>query len=260
MKKKKRWKTIKNFKDVVDGIYQVSYDGAVRYKSSKEYIHQKIANKKYHPYYAVYLKKKNETSEWVLVHQLVATFFVKIPKKYKDGNEYDLVPDHLDNNGLNNHYENLEWKTRGENTRSAHEHKYINNACDNHSGALITIEQAHEICRLLEMNKSYDDILEIMNLPNTKQYRTLLVRIKNKNAWTAVSDLYNIDEKSIKYTKAQLETVERLDAIKEMIAQGYGNYEIVRALWGNDISKRKLATRSQTITKIRNNEIFKELI
>ena len=195
-----------------------------------------------------------------MVHQLVATFFVKVPDKYLDGKEYDLVPDHLDNDGLNNHYENLEWKTRGENISSAHENKYIDNSCDNHVGALITNDQAHQICQLLENDRSYDEILEEMNLPNTKQYRTLLVRIKNGNAWNNVSCLYNINKEKIKYTKAQLETIERLSSIKKMIDEGYSNYEIVRCLWGNDISKRKLATRSQTITKIRNNEIFKELI
>ena len=256
----KKWKTINNFKNVVNEEYQVSYEGEVRNKITKELLHQKIANKKYHPYHAVYLKQNTGKSEWVLVHQLVATFFVKIPKKYRDNLDSDLVPDHLDNNGLNNHYTNLEWKTRGENTSSAHKHKYIDNVGDKHAGAIITTRQAHEICDLLDDDKTYDEILKIMNLPNTKQYRTLLVRIKNRNAWRSVSDHHIFDEKKIKYTAVQMETIERLDSIKEMIDLGYGNYEIVRALWGNDISKRKLATRSQTITKIRNNEIFKEFI
>lgn len=258
--KKKKWKTVKDFKDVINDTYQVSYEGDVRYKKSKEHIHQKIANKKYHPYYAVYLKKNNGKSEWVLVHQLVASFFVKVPKKYKDGNLYDLVPDHLDNNGLNNHYENLEWKTRGENIKSAHEKKYIDNSGENHNGAIITLKQAEEICDLFDQYKSYDEILKEMNLPNTKQYRQLLVRIKNRKAWTCVSDKHPFDEKKIKYTPAQLETVEKLDNIKKMISDGYSNYEIVRTLWGSDISKSKLQTRSQTITKIRNNEIYKELM
>lgn len=258
--KKKKWKTINDFKDVINDTYQVSYDGYIRYKHSREPVHQKIANKKYHPYYAVYLKKNSGKSEWVLVHQLVATFFVKIPKKYKDGKIYDLVPDHLDNNGLNNYYENLEWKTRGENIKSAHQNKYINNSGDNHSGALITNELAHKICKLLEQNDSYDEIIEKLNLPNNKQYRTLLVRIKNRLAWKDISKSYNFDKSKIKYTKTQLETIERLDMIRQMITDGYKNYEIVRKLWGNDISDRQLQTRSQTITKIRNNEIFKELI
>ena len=257
---KKKWKTINNFKDVINDTYQVSYNGEIRYKNTKETIHQKIANKKHHPYYAVYLKKNDGKSEWFLVHQLVATFFVKIPKKYKDGKKYDLVPDHLDNNGLNNNFENLEWKTRGENVQSAHKNKYIDNSGDNHSGALITNKQAHIICQLLEKDKTYDEILKTMNLPNIKQYRTLLIRIKNKNAWNGVSDQYDIDNRKIKYTKIQMETIDRLDSIKEMIKNGYSNYEIVRTLWGDNISKRKLATRSQTITKIRNNEVFKELI
>lgn len=103
----KKWKTIKNFKNVVDDMYRASYEGEVRYKKSKDLIHKKIANKKHHPYYAVNLLKTNGKKEWVLVHQLVATFFVKVSKKYI-GTEKELVPDHLDNNGLNNLYTNLE--------------------------------------------------------------------------------------------------------------------------------------------------------
>jgi hypothetical protein len=61
--KKEKWKTIKNFKDVEDNIYQVSNYGYVRLKSNKELIHMKIANKKHHPYHAVYLKRKGKKSE-----------------------------------------------------------------------------------------------------------------------------------------------------------------------------------------------------
>lgn len=114
------------------------------------------------------MKTKNGKQEWILVHQLVATYFVKIPKKYRNCN-FDLVPDHLDNDGLNNHYTNLEWKTRGENTKSAHENGFINNSCENSPHSLITNKEAIEICVCLENNMCYDEIIRHMNFPNTKK-------------------------------------------------------------------------------------------
>ena len=98
------WKTINNFKNIQNNLYEVSNFGYIRNKKDKTYLKMKIANKKHHPYYAVYLMHNDGKKRWVLMHQLVAFCFVKIPKKY-DG-ETDLVPDHLDNDGLNNNYKN----------------------------------------------------------------------------------------------------------------------------------------------------------
>lgn len=177
----KKWRTIKNFKNVVDDMYQVSYEGEVRYKKSKDLIHKKIANKKHHPYYAVNLLKTNGKKEWVLVHQLVATFFVKVSKKYI-GTEKGLVPDHLDNNGLNNLYTNLEWKTRGETVKSAHLNGWINNSGSNNKNSTLSELEVRTICVLLEEGKQYDYIIDIMCLPKTKQMRQTLIRIKNRLA------------------------------------------------------------------------------
>lgn len=255
---KEEWADIHNFKKICNGMYQVSNMGEVRFKESKQLIHKKIACKKRHPYYAVSLKTTDGQLSWVLVHQLVAIYFVPVSDKYKG--LPDLVPDHLDNNGLNNHADNLEWKTRGDNVRSAFMHGFINYSCENSPSTSITNEQVHRICKLLQDGKTYDKIIDEMHFPHDKPHRQLLVRIKNRIAWTQISKDYNFNSKTIKYSEAQLEVVSRLKDIQRLIDEGYKNYDIVRMLWGNDINKRKLATRSQSITKIRNKEIFKELL
>lgn len=171
-----------------------------------------------------------------------------------------MVPGHLDNNGLNNHADNLEWKTRGDNVRSAFMEGFINYSCENSPSTSITNTQVHHICKLLQDGKSYKDIIDEMGFPYDKPHRQLLVRIKNRIAWTQISKNYDFSSKSIKYSEAQMEIVSRLDDIQQLINAGYKNYDIVRMLWGNDIDKKTLATRNQSITKIRTKSIFKELL
>lgn len=162
------WRPIINFKNVVDNIYEVSNYGDVRYILDKTYPNTKIANKKYHPYMAVYLQKTTGKKEWVLIHQLVAQFFLEVPEKYKDINIDELVPDHLDNNGKNNYYLNLELKTRGQNVSDAFKMKYNNFSGEHHRDSFITDKEAEKICKLLQDGYSKDEILKHMNFKNNK--------------------------------------------------------------------------------------------
>ena len=232
---KEKWKTIENFKNIFDNEYEVSNYGNVRIKLTKQLLHKKIANKKHHPYYAVFLKRYTK-NEWILVHQLVATFFCKIPDELKG---LDIVPDHLDNNGLNNYYKNLEWKTRGENISSAFEKGYCDNSGENHKDVFITEKQANEICKFLEDGLSYDEIISKMNFENTKKYA--------------------IKKEEIKYTKSQMETIEKLPLIIKLMEKGLSNSEIYNIVWkGSDTSKRE--SKMVTLRLIRKGKIYTELI
>lgn len=252
---KEKWKTIRNFKDVKDDIYQVSNYGNVRHKSTKKEIHKKIANKKKHPYYAVSLSvySSNE-KQWILVHQLVATFFCKIPKRYE--NTDDLVPDHIDNDGLNNFYKNLEWKTRGENVSSAFQKGFCDNSCDKNKGAVINNETATRICELMERGYDYDSIIDAMGLPDIKSYRTLLVRIKNGYAWTAISKNFNIPSSPV-VSKQNKKTLEMLPEIINLMNSGKSNSEIVSILWPNT---DKRDSKMETLRRIRNREIYTDFL
>lgn len=72
-----KWHDIENFKNVMNGLYEVNNYGYVRNKHTMKILHMKIANKKKHPYRAVSLLHNDGELKWVLVHQLVATYFVK---------------------------------------------------------------------------------------------------------------------------------------------------------------------------------------
>jgi len=255
---KHEWKTLKGFKDIQDYRYQVSKYGDVREKYSKRLIHKKIANKKHHPYYAAYLKNVDNVGKWILVHQLVGHCWVKMADKYKNEPISNMVPDHLDNNGLNNYYKNLEWKTRGENVRKAFQNKEIDHSCDKGRDAIITNEQAEQICKYLENRLSYDEIIEKMNFPNDKSHRTLLVRIKNKIAWNEISDKYKFDKDTIQYTAVQRETISKIPDMFKLHKAGLKAGDIARALWPNADSK-KLNTKRETVKLVLKFKVFKEV-
>lgn len=255
MMKDKKWKKLKGFKNVKNGIYEISNYGDVRLIKTNEILKMKIANKKKHPYYAVYLKKDSGKKEWVLVHQLVAYCFLKIPKKYI-GMDVELVPDHLDNNGLNNYYKNLKYKTRGENVSDAFKMGYCNNSGENNVHAIINDEQAKQICEYLEKNVSYDDIIKKMNFPDNKKYRQLLVRIKNKNAWNHISCNYQFND-TVQLNKKQRDMISKLPTILKLMDDGLSNSEIYSLLWEGD-DKRE--SKMVSLRKIRKKEIYTEYL
>jgi len=108
------------FKDIVgyEGLYQVSNTGIVKsldkapsykghsYLKGRE-LKQEITKKSHTDYRRVTLSKNSKTERF-LVHRLVADAFIP---------NIDNKPhvNHIDNNGSNNHYSNLEWVTHSEN-------------------------------------------------------------------------------------------------------------------------------------------------
>ena len=252
-----KWIVIKGFKRVKDDEYLISNHGRVRRISDGSYPTTKVANKSRHPYRAVYLLQNTGKSKWVLVHQLVATFFVKVPDELIG--HLDLVPDHLDNNGLNNYYKNLEWKTRGQNVSDAFKMGFINNSGENHRDTFITEEQAMAICRCLCDNMTYDEIIAFMEFPDTDKYRKLIVRIKNGLAWKEVASRYDFDRKVIQYTPAQRDTIKRIPMIQELLSQGKSTREICNIVY-SDCPKDKQYLKMSIIRSIKKKEIFKELL
>lgn len=187
---------------------------------------------------------------------MVANYFVKIPKELK--NHPDLVPDHLDNNGLNNHYKNLQWKTRGKNVSDAFKMNYINNSGENNKNTFITEKEARKICKLLEKNYTYDEIIYKMKFPNNKKYKKLLVRIKNGLAWKKVSSEFNFNKKEYKYTDKQLDTLKRIPLILSLYEKGYSTKEIFNVVYKEE--KCNKDTKMNIIRRVCKHKIFENEI
>ena len=107
------WKSIEGF----EGYYEVSSYGRVRSLSrqlTKRKLNGRIlkfglsGGRMGRKYPTVQLGRKNHA----LIHRLVAKAFVPNPKAKREVN-------HKDGDKLNNHYDNLEWCTRKENTQHA---------------------------------------------------------------------------------------------------------------------------------------------
>ena len=95
------------WRDVVgyEGLYQVSNTGKIRslYRYKKELKPNITKNG-----YATVELFKNKKSKRLLIHRLVAFAFIENPSNLPQVN-------HIDENKLNNHVENLEWLTAKEN-------------------------------------------------------------------------------------------------------------------------------------------------
>lgn len=234
IKDKEIWKPIIGFRKVRDWMYEVSNYGNIRLHTAIECkdIPLRIKDIKGHKYYIVSLTTYDGPRERYLVHQIVAKFFCDPTNIYDPENDRNIVPDHLDNNGLNNYYKNLELKTRGENISSAFKKGFINTRGERHTDALITDEQAHQICKYLMDGKSYDEIVKLMNFPNTIQHRRLLIRIKSGNAYRNVVENYDLKKLPPQYSKSCKENIDKIPMIKNLINLGYDNPNIVVEIWG----------------------------
>lgn len=110
---KETWKAIKGYEDRVE----VSNTGKIR---SIRTNHGKYQQKELKSFFSttcqypmVQITKNNVTRKY-LIHRLVAEAFVDNPHSKKEVN-------HIDGNKLNNNAYNLEWVTRSENMKHAHE-------------------------------------------------------------------------------------------------------------------------------------------
>lgn len=258
------WKPIIGFKRVVDNLYEVSNYGEVRDIITKKVRHKKLATKLYHSYYAVSLKHNNDKLEWVLVHQLVAHFFINVPDELKEFiGTNNLVVDHKDNNGLNNIVTNLQWTTRGENRRLSgirHDDIHLNGREKNLNFSLL-----HNICVKLAENKPFKNILDECSMdynPNNIKFLRSIGRKTAKINVDKIIDSYNIkmDEKitknSSRPTPLQNEIVINLPTIRNLISLGRTNSEIVDEIWP-DLKNTTREGRIRTVRKIRYGEIYR---
>jgi hypothetical protein len=94
-----QWKEIEGY----EGLYEISNYGSV--KNSRGKIRVNCFNG---VYYHITLSKKCKFKT-LLIHRLVALHFIPNP-------ENKLEVNHIDGDKFNNHYINLEWNTRSENT------------------------------------------------------------------------------------------------------------------------------------------------
>lgn len=133
-----------------------------------------------------------DTQEAYLLHRLVAETFIPNPDKLPTVN-------HKNGNKSKNNTENLEWATYSyNNTHAVKTGLRVPLNCENHQYATFTNDQVHEICKLLERQVYYDDIIKQLNLVgDIGVVKRRLIMIKTGHAWTKISKLYNIPKSKL---------------------------------------------------------------
>ncbi len=122
--------------------YEVSNYGNVRIGLSGKFLTPHLGQC---DYYSIGLADTDKNKVSLQLHRLVATVFVKRKSKHK------ILVNHIDENKLNNHYNNLEWATPKENSRHSIARKV--NQIDINTGKVI---------------KTYDAVVDVAKAFNKK--------------------------------------------------------------------------------------------
>lgn len=135
-------------------------------------------------YVQVGLVLKNGTTKRFLLHRVVLRCFKPIP------NHEEMAANHIDGIKYHNHLKNLEWVTDSENMI----HCYRNNLevnGENHPWSTITENQAHEICRYIELGYPNRIISEMVF--GNRKYIQVICAIRSGASWINVSKNYNLN-------------------------------------------------------------------
>lgn len=230
----------------VKDLYQVSTFGRVRNKFSGIILKQDKNN--VNDYLLVRLYMTNGNYKHCLVHRLVAYVFLPnfLPDILNQVNHIDGVPYH-------NFVWNLEWCTREYNIQHAIANKLIHFGEDKPE-AILTNEQVHAICKLLECNTRYDVILKTIGLEITDNNKDLISNIKRKVAWTHISCLYNIPEKN----NNQKYTDDEIRHICDLLSQSKSIREISK-IFDIKYNTKEYNSFYNLVLSIRNRNTFKRI-
>jgi len=135
-------------------------------------------------YCIVTLRLKDNTATDQLVHRLVLQTFNPIP------NPEDFQVNHKDAVKTKNHLYNLEWVTCSENMIHAYKNGLYKNGEDNNF-AVISNEQAHIICRCLELKYNVKTICDTAGLEYNYKSNGIINQIYKRNNWKHISRNYN---------------------------------------------------------------------
>lgn len=230
--------------DKVKDIYEINNFGVIRNKKSGYIISQKISNDGYYEVILESKKKKNNCRR--RVHRLVMQSFEPI-ENYKK-----MEVHHRDRDRLNNSIFNLYWLTREEHTRitiADGSRKILKD--ESHPKNIHDIKLIESICILLSKRKGVYEIIDLLKLDNTLQYRMLITDIWKKKLYKSISDKFDIPE--FVSSKNYL-TIDDVHTVCKMLEEGKSYFTILRA-----INRDNTANNIAIISGIRNKKTYVEI-
>ena len=246
------WKPIV-IKEKYKTKYSISNFGKVRNDETGRILKDTMHGK-YHMITLPYVDENGEHKKFgTHVCRLVAVAFIPIPKKYtKKGLGFDdLEVDHMRDGDPLNHDDdsiyNLQWITKKENIKKAHEaglcekthtegtkHLDWNRIIDKKNAmvgeknatAIYSNKLIHKICKAIEKNKlSMREISEKYDVPYG-----LVTDIKGGKSWTHISCLYDLSKYSKRKNQYDTHTDEERAFLDKLIESGATNPEIYRLM------------------------------
>lgn len=131
-------------------------------------------------YCSVSLHGKNGYKKYLL-HRLVGKAFIP--------GDFSLQINHKDGVKYHNYDSNLEWMTPRENLMHALD-MGLNYRCEDKPNAILSNEEVHKICQMLEDHKNYYEISECLGY-NYEYIKDILIDIKRRKSWKTISCNYN---------------------------------------------------------------------
>lgn len=207
----------------------VTVDGQVYSMSGRKYKHWKNE----FGYLSVNLKDPCD-GRWKKrkVHRLVAETYIDNPENKKEVN-------HKDGNKENNLLENLEWVTSKENKDHAWANGLYTAIGENHVDSILTDEQVHKICQLMEEGARNIDISKTFGV-----HKDTISHIRIGNNWKHITQNYNVSKKRI-----QRKSPEFVIKIAELLEIGWSDKQI----------SSHLNVKVQEVARIRKRETHKTL-
>jgi hypothetical protein len=240
------------FPDVMR-YYSVSSYGYIHNLATGNYL-PKATSFDSNEYVSVHLKRHDGSILSTSLHRIILMTFL-----YIDGCEY-LDVNHKDGIKYHNWIWNLEWVTREENVHHAFSNNLISLGEDRISSVL-TNNQVHEICKLIELGYSTKDICNILNYDNC-DLRRIICNIKAGLSWKSISSLYDF---SSAYKNKYLFTNDQIHFICHYY-QTYGKdiitaNSILKLIGINTdiLTDKELSNYFTCISNIKHKKTFKEI-
>ena len=196
---------------------------------------------------------KNGEKRMTTIHRLVCMAFNGLPP----GPDYNV--DHINCDKTCSIYLNLEWVTVGENNRRAHENDLCKIGVD-HYHALFTIDQVHEICRMLSEGVPINTIASIMEkaiYPKKASCKMtdIIYNILGRNTYKSISKDYVFHN----YSRIHLTDDEIHKACKAM-KDGHSYDYIIDVVIGKSLcSNHERERLKETLYNIKRGKFFKRI-
>ena len=202
-----KWKPIIHYG--IKTFYEVSNVGNIRNTKTGLVLKPKQDRYGYLKFNMCVNKKAINT----LIHRLVAQAFIPNPDNKTQVN-------HINGNKQCNWVGNLEWVTPKENIQHAIKTGLATRNGEGNPNNKSTIEEIHNVCRLLELGKNPAEISRMTGI-----HPSVISSIKRGVLWKNISINYNIP-KPVNTTRDPA----LKEAITELIFAGYTNREIVQSV------------------------------